>query len=78
MEGRWRLGWRTVREGGGRYGREKKEERKLEKLSFFVWKVGGYWDEGRCGKVVVGMGEKIKKKESLFILYFFFIDMVGE
>lgn len=53
-----------MREGGGRYGREKKEERKLDKLSFFLWKVGGDWDGRRCGKVVVGMGEKRKKKES--------------
>ena len=65
-----------MREGSGRYGREKKEERKLEKLSFFLWKVGRDWDGGRCGKVVVGMGGKRKKKESLFQLSFFFMDMV--
>lgn len=58
---------------------EGKERRKKVGVTFFLLVEDGEdWDGGRCGKVVVGMGEKIKKKESLFQLSFFFIGMVGE
>lgn len=37
VEGRWILGWRTVWEGGGRYGWEKKEERKSISTLFLLY-----------------------------------------